>query len=452
MNYLLLIAFCLGGIYQLESARTTIRNKKILATKSSIDQKSFNDQKLRDELNQIFTKLELSNLMMYRMISDVNSFVIFDCEKPSYIGPDNQLILLKNHIINYDIERRKDPRIKNESSAYMCDKNENIWRVNPDVFKSKGFIGFDHDKAAEADSNFIVLADEKAIKDYFINIDKDGKITKKAIELAFSIIHHPKYYKVDKTKKSKLVDVFAEQDKKIPKWLRDLRSKQINDLYEKLTVETKNFTIPKQSSLKEDTFGDGYSFIIFDCKEPSILHPTNQLNKPLLEKLNSSLFNIVLKKVGHCSEDNIWRQGKKPDDKSEPEFFLTFDAKGQGLGFSPSIKLLKIMKIKGMCDDYMKYLYHPAYYLKNYKKPEQCTSSSVEKEEEDSIKNILDEHFNKKSTKKNVVNDKKEMRNRKKVIDKKTTSNKKLDISEKLDSVESSKENSSSSSSGFESE
>ncbi|RNA38108.1 hypothetical protein BpHYR1_051264 [Brachionus plicatilis] len=366
------------------------RSKSKKSRKSSNQTSLLSEQNLRQELTTIFEKNELNKVMMFRMISDVNAYVIFDCEKPSYIAPGNQLVTLKNHIINYDLERRKDPRITNESSAYMCDKNENIWRVNPEIFKSKGFIGFDHDKAAEADGNFIVLADEKAIKDYVQNIDADDKLAKKIVQLAYTITHHPKFYRVDKSKNSKLVDVYAEQEKKIPPWLRDQRSKQINRLYKQLTKEGKNFTVPKHPKLKEDTFADGFSFIIFDCKDPSILHPTKD-KKALLKKLNDTLFSLVLKKTGHCTDDKIWRN-------SANENFLTFDAKGLGLGFSPSLKLLTIMKMKGMCDDYMKFMYHPAYYLKGFLKPEQCTSDVGEKEEEKKINDILDEHFGKKST------------------------------------------------------
>lgn len=373
-------------------------------TKTISDQTLLNEPNLRQELNSIFEKNELNKVMMFRMVSDVNAFVIFDCDKPSYIAPGNQLITLKNHIINYDMERRKDPRIKNESSAYICDKKENIWRVNPEVFQSKGFIGFDHDKAAESDGNFIVLADEKAIKDYLQNIDTNGKLAKQIVKLAYTIIHHPKYYQIDKSKNAKLVDVYDEQEKKIPKWLRDMRSKQIDKLYKEFTKETKNFTIFKHHKLKEETFGDGFSFIIFDCKDPSILHPCKN-KKPYLKKLNDTLFSIVLKKIGRCSHDNIWRN-------SENDNFLTFDAKGLGLGFSPSSRLLTLMKIKNLCDDYMKYLFHPGYYLKNFTKPKQCTSDLGQKEEENKINEILDDHFGKKSSK-TLKNYKKSNQNKK---------------------------------------
>lgn len=416
MKTFFLIFLVLGLVFVTNGSRTRSKSKK--AKKSENETFVLSEQKLRDELKTIFEKNELNKVMMFRMISDVNAFVIFDCDKPSYIAPGNQLVTLKNHIINYDMERRKDPRIQNESSAYMCDKKENIWRVNPEVFNSKGFIGFDHDKAAEADGNFIVLADEKAIKEYLQNIDTDGKLAKKMVQLAYTITHHPKFYRVDKRKNSKLVDVYAEQEKKIPKWLREMRSKQIDKLFKEFTKETKNFTMPTHSKLKEDTFGDGFSFIIFDCKEPSILHPKKEKNF-FLKKLNDTLFSLVLKKTGRCDDDNIWRN-------SASNNFLTFDAKGLGLGFSPSPRLLTLMKIKDICDDYMKFLYHPGYYLKNYAKPDQCISDAGQKEEEKKINEILDEHFGKKSTTISSKRAKKEKQKNKskklKIISDKTTS------------------------------
>lgn len=331
------------------------------------------------------------------MISDVNAYVIFDCKKPSYLKSGNQLVVLKNHIINYDIERRKDPRV-NESSAYICDKTENVWRINPGMFKRTGFIAFDDDKPADADNNFITLADEKTIKDYLVNID-ENKISDKIIELAFKITHHPKYYKADKTKKPKVVDVIEEQDKKLPKWLKNLRTKQIEDLYSRLTKKSNNFTVEKHPKLREETFGDGYSYMLFDCDNPSYYYPKDEKNVALF-KIESKEYKLLFNKMGYCNKnDKIWRSGKKPAGNKDSEF-LTFDAKGKGLGFSPSVNLLKILKLKALCDDYMKYMFHPSYFNKKFKKPIQCTSKAGEQEEEKKIVNIINSHKNKATTRK----------------------------------------------------
>lgn len=76
------------------------------------------------------------------MIADSHCYVVVDCEQPSYIKSNRQLVMLSNHILNDHLKRKQDP-LYNETDAYICDKTENVWRVNPAVFSGlSGFIGF----------------------------------------------------------------------------------------------------------------------------------------------------------------------------------------------------------------------------------------------------------------------------------------------------------------------
>lgn len=77
------------------------------------------------------------------MISDGNSYMIIDCQKPSYINSNHETIVLKNHILNDHLIRKQHPDY-NETDAYICDRTENVWRINPEVFGgNSGFIGLE---------------------------------------------------------------------------------------------------------------------------------------------------------------------------------------------------------------------------------------------------------------------------------------------------------------------
>lgn len=177
------------------------------------------------------------------MIGSPNTFVIFDCSRPSYIDPNGRLIVLKNHVLNDHLERIQHP-LYNDTDAYMCDKAlDNVWHINPSLFHETGYIGFDHSQPGEADRNFVTYADEKAIRAYLIH--QPTKITEKIVNLALRIIHHPKFTSSVQNKKKLpiVVDVFEERDKKLPESLRQTRMKQMNELYEKITAPASNFSI-----------------------------------------------------------------------------------------------------------------------------------------------------------------------------------------------------------------
>lgn len=183
------------------------------------------------------------------MISYINTYLIFDCKSPSYIKSKNQLAVLKNHVLNDHLERVQHP-LYNDTDHYMCDPAENIWRINPHLFKQAGYIGFDDDRPAEADSHFITFMDEATIRDYLSQSGVAPKLAEQIVELAFKVIHHPKYFAFDKKKPPVVVDIYAEQENKLPKWFREMRHKQMDELYEKITAKTSNFSIEKGPGIR----------------------------------------------------------------------------------------------------------------------------------------------------------------------------------------------------------
>lgn len=189
--------------------------------------------------------------MLRKMIAYSNTYLIFDCLNPSYVKPNHQLAVLKNHVLNDHLDRIKHPMYShNEStSLYICDKSENIWRINPVMFNSEsGYIGFDDERPAEADSNFVTFADVRTMRDYLRNVE--GALADHIVELVLIVLHHPKYYAVDAKRKHVVVDILAEQEKKLPKWFREMRRTQMDALYDKITAKASNFTIEKSPGIR----------------------------------------------------------------------------------------------------------------------------------------------------------------------------------------------------------
>jgi hypothetical protein len=148
------------------------------------------------------------------MIAHGQAYVIFDCKRPSYLNTKHELVVLQNHIINYDMERRKHPAIANsEIPLYICDEKENIWRINPDPktgFSNPGYIGFADDKPTEADANFIVLADENEVEHFLekkIKLFNSTIKNKQILRLVMNVIHHPRYFKQDNQAKESILNV-----------------------------------------------------------------------------------------------------------------------------------------------------------------------------------------------------------------------------------------------------
>lgn len=150
--------------------------------------------------------------------------------------------------------------------------------------------------------------------------------------------------------------------------------------------------------MQEYLFGNGYSLILFDCDNPSYLFP--KAKKPSTVEtvqLSTAQIKLAFKKMGRCGNDGVWRrlsgnmQQTKHADLAKLNY-LTYDVKTNGLGYSPSIDLLKIMRIKGLCDEFMKFSYHPGYFLHDYKKPPECAGGRSDIDEERKISKIVDDY------------------------------------------------------------
>ena len=327
---------------------------------------------------------------MFRFLGDGHTYVIFDCQVPSYINEKHQKVVLKHHIINHMLDRKKDPRY-NDTDGYVCDDKENLWRMNPkERGCTPGIIGFMAEKAYAADSNFIVLADENILKDFFgkMVLETPEKEKEKAsqnyasiIKSILTAIHHPSYFKVDAKMPEISIDLMEAAERHLAKEIKARRQSDAKIIKE-LFVEK----LGDSQALPKD---DAYSFVVMNCSHPEYLLPRTSksrsgkvLTKHGLDKteITNRAHVEMIKQMGKCDpKENIWYMtqstGFVNSKRKKAIQYLTYDHRTNGLGCSPTQENLSVFNRHELCHDYMAYLLHPGYYLKQFNKPRECSPS-----------------------------------------------------------------------------
>lgn len=123
---------------------------------------------------------------------------------------------------------------------------------------------------------------------------------------------------------------------------------------------------------------DELTFIIFDCKNPKYLFPTNKINKPELRDLPNNL-TALIKNVAHCDkEDEIWLLEKSSEEKKG--IYLAYEYLKSSYRYIHTSNFVSILKEKNNCDEFMKFILHPSYFVdiktfkgKVFDKPLECT-------------------------------------------------------------------------------
>ena len=118
--------------------------------------------------------------------------------------------------------------------------------------------------------------------------------------------------------------------------------------------------------------GNGYYFIIFNCTKPMFIGADNKV-----ETLSSRAALDVLKKDDSCQPsskgggDDIWHYKAEP-----PADLSTYDFKAQAISEQvlPFTKLLDVFSRVGLCDEFLRFMNHPAYFFdeNRFAKPKAC--------------------------------------------------------------------------------
>lgn len=144
------------------------------------------------------------------------------------------------------------------------------------------------------------------------------------------------------------------------------RKNEIDSFFSKLETASKKgekqleeFTVDKIRSL----IGDGNHLIVFDCQNPSYMKNKKAQNLP-----KELAKQIKIKNNCSLEVDNLWHVG------SDSSSLTTFNVKSKSLSKPqlPFKKLTMHFMNLNMCDDFMKFMKHPGYFLKIYKKPTVC--------------------------------------------------------------------------------
>lgn len=111
--------------------------------------------------------------------------------------------------------------------------------------------------------------------------------------------------------------------------------------------------------------GDGYHLIVFDCKLPSYMDLRRKAHIKSDETLSQ------LNSRSNCSnDDNIWLEHGS---ELSP---VTYNHKTRSLTSPvlPFSKLLSYVVRLDICNDFMRFMRHPGYFARNYRKPGVCAA------------------------------------------------------------------------------
>lgn len=146
--------------------------------------------------------------------------------------------------------------------------------------------------------------------------------------------------------------------------------KKLNESLVKLS-RVANFSSEAIDSLAEKfqaLIGEGQHLILFNCKNPSFINYEGKLVQIKPNKMVKSL-----KKKDNCSDaDNIWHYA------GLRSFISTYDLKNKSLSLYvlPFGSLSQFFYRLEMCHEFMRFMRHPGYFLKSFKKPIECQKST----------------------------------------------------------------------------
>lgn len=117
--------------------------------------------------------------------------------------------------------------------------------------------------------------------------------------------------------------------------------------------------------------GDGVHLVVFDCLLPSYMdlrRKTHIKSSDILDELSSN-------QRANCSrdDDNIWHVSAGP-----PNSFLTYNYKSRTLSISPPLPmsdLVDYFRRLGICNEFMRFVRHPGYFVRHYRKPAVCAAT-----------------------------------------------------------------------------
>ena len=158
-------------------------------------------------------------------------------------------------------------------------------------------------------------------------------------------------------------------------WLKSLRNGQMEILYNKIIGKSGILSYQKHIELKSYLYHNGFSFIIFDCENPKHFYPSGvsrigEITVDLMQ-INTSI-SFIVKKLATCDKGvNVWKQNI-PGNKTA---YLTLNPKKGVVKYSAKSNILKILALKNLCHDIMKFMLFPSYFNKLFPMPSECVIS-----------------------------------------------------------------------------
>lgn len=145
------------------------------------------------------------------------------------------------------------------------------------------------------------------------------------------------------------------------------RQQEVDEFFDKLKKAVSKLdqatSIEFDNQQVEKLLGEGIHLIVFDCNRPSYMDLRRKTNIKLTEVIEN------LKSRASCSpDDNMWL------DMADSHSPITYNHKTKSLT-QPALPFRDLTAYfirLDLCDDFMKFLRHPGYYIRSYRKPSVC--------------------------------------------------------------------------------
>ena len=139
----------------------------------------------------------------------------------------------------------------------------------------------------------------------------------------------------------------------------------------------------KDKQLKRSIIGNGFDFIVYDCREPKYLFD-NQGESETKKVPEQLLRNLP--KIAYCDEEEqVWRNNTMNVDEIHASY-LTVNVKKSSAGYSPLGSLVTKLKQMNLCEEFLKFYSHPSYFNKNIKPPIECSDVKQVNKQNESTK------------------------------------------------------------------
>ena len=125
-----------------------------------------------------------------------------------------------------------------------------------------------------------------------------------------------------------------------------------------------------------DALDNGFLFVVHDCNLPTFYYP--QWSSSGATRFNYTTMLLAEHKQDqvHASAECSWTEDvwRAPTRSASDRFYISYNSVRDELSRAPSASILRLMRMLGLCHDFMRFLMHPHYTASIYPPPVECNA------------------------------------------------------------------------------